>query len=111
MVLGVSSASLCLLADALVFWLHYPQAFGWATFRQLGANAAVNRAYRLVLALSIFLQLDLFFLISWSALWLNQICTGPVFVIIRHGTIYKTIFAILVLVRAILSNDHAEGMS
>ena len=74
------------------------QLYGWATFRNIGASIKINRYYRLVLSLSILLQLDLFFLITWVALWLDQLCTGPVAPFLKHRTIYKTVFAFIVIV-------------
>lgn len=38
------------------------QLFGWQTFKRVGASIKINRIYRLVLILSITIQLSLFFM-------------------------------------------------
>ncbi|KAJ2080034.1 hypothetical protein H4R24_003368 [Coemansia sp. RSA 988] len=57
--------SLCSVAFAMLSWELY-QMFGWQTYKKLGANLALRRAYKWHQILLTLLKLDIFFFISYS---------------------------------------------
>ncbi|KAJ2707995.1 hypothetical protein FB645_000346 [Coemansia sp. IMI 203386] len=57
--------SLCTVAFAMLTWELY-QLFGWKTYKKLGANLALRRAYKWHQILLTLLKLDIFFFISYS---------------------------------------------
>ncbi|OCH96709.1 hypothetical protein OBBRIDRAFT_787278 [Obba rivulosa] len=54
------------------------KAFGWQTFKRVGASRTINRVYNAVLILSISIQLALFFVATFAALWLDQVLNGSI---------------------------------
>jgi hypothetical protein len=52
------------------------QAFGWQSFKRIGASVLVNRLYRLVLTLFILIQLSFFFVATAMSLWVDQMYNG-----------------------------------
>jgi len=54
------------------------KAFGWQTFKRVGASRAVRRIYMNVLMLSIAIQLSAFFMCTAVALWIDQLWNGAV---------------------------------
>jgi len=56
----------------------YFQLFGWQTFKRVGASRIISRVYKLVLVLSIVIQLSLFFMVIAISLWLDQLCNGNI---------------------------------
>jgi len=52
--------------------------FGWKTFKRIGASLVINRLYRLVLLLSIAIQLCLFFVAVAVSLWIDQLINSPI---------------------------------
>ncbi|WWC64726.1 uncharacterized protein I303_107337 [Kwoniella dejecticola CBS 10117] len=68
-VLGLSL--LTMIASAWLCW-KIRDHFGWQTFQRIGASTKINRIYKLVLALSILLQVDAFVLVTFFALFLDQ---------------------------------------
>jgi hypothetical protein len=73
------------------------KSFGWQTFKRVGASRTINKIYKLVLTLSIVIQLSLFFVVSAVALWLDQLYNGAIAVMASQSTVYQT-FLIIVLV-------------
>jgi hypothetical protein len=73
--------------------------FGWQTFKRVGASLSVNHMYKLVLGLSVVLQLSLFFIISSMALWIEQLCNGPARFITQHLLVYEILYLIIIIVR------------
>ncbi|KAJ1774838.1 hypothetical protein LPJ77_004325 [Coemansia sp. RSA 2523] len=57
--------SLCSVAFAVLTWELY-QMFGWKTYKKLGANLALRRAYKWHQILLTLLKLDIFFFIAYS---------------------------------------------
>ncbi|KAJ1732168.1 hypothetical protein LPJ61_002172 [Coemansia biformis] len=57
--------SLCSVAFALLSWELY-QMFGWKTYKKLGANLKLRRAYKWHQILLTLLKLDVFFFIAYS---------------------------------------------
>lgn len=50
--------------------------FGWQTFKRVGASLSINRMYKLVLVMSIVLQLSMFFMGATVGLWLDNLFNG-----------------------------------
>ncbi|KAH9065911.1 hypothetical protein EDB87DRAFT_1554553, partial [Lactarius vividus] len=91
--LAFSAAALlvsCYLSFKLV------KAFGWQTFKRVGASRTINKIYKLILTLSIVIQLSLFFVITAVALWLDQLCNGAIAVMATQSKVYET-FLVIVL--------------
>lgn len=75
-------ASLALNAFALLIavilsW-RLTKAFGWRTFKRLGASMKIRTQYRAVLILSITIQLAFFFIVASAGLWLDQLINGVI---------------------------------
>ncbi|KZT36026.1 hypothetical protein SISSUDRAFT_1050474 [Sistotremastrum suecicum HHB10207 ss-3] len=66
--------------------------YNWATFRRIGANRSISRIYKLVLSLSVALQLSLFFIVVSMALWIDQLWNGAIGSLAVHGTLYRSIY-------------------
>ena len=75
------------------------KAFGWQTFKRVGASRTINRVYKLVLTLSIAIQLSLFFIVVSIALWLDALCNGMVGRLSHKPTLYKGLMVTVLLVR------------
>jgi hypothetical protein len=92
--LAFSAATLlvsCFLSYKLI------KSFGWQTFKRVGASRTINKIYKLVLTLSIVIQLSLFFVLSAVALWLDQLYNGAIAVMATQSRVYQTV-SIIVLV-------------
>ncbi|KAH7104743.1 hypothetical protein BKA62DRAFT_741991 [Auriculariales sp. MPI-PUGE-AT-0066] len=76
------------------------KAFGWQTFKKIGASWAINRCYQLVLAFSITIQLAVFFVGANIALWLDQLCHGFISPYAEHRKVYEGIYitALVILI-------------
>ncbi|WVR00076.1 hypothetical protein IAU59_007218 [Kwoniella sp. CBS 9459] len=94
-VLGINV--LTLAASAVLCW-KLRDHFGWQTFQRIGASTQMNRLYKLVLALSILLQLDAFVLVTFFALFLDQISRGPASYFMRKCTLFQTIYSVLIVI-------------
>ena len=64
--------ALTLVASSALCW-RLRDHFGWQTFKRIGANDRINRLYKLLMVLGIVLQLDVFVLLVFFALWLDQV--------------------------------------
>jgi len=73
--------------------------FGWQTFKRVGASLTVNRMYKLVLGLSVVLQLSIFFIVSSMALWIEQLVRGPARTLEEHALLYQIMYLIILVVR------------
>ncbi|KAL5631906.1 hypothetical protein ACGC1H_000065 [Rhizoctonia solani] len=65
------------------------RVYGWQTFKRIGASRVMNRAYRLVLAFSIHLQCAVYFIVTSSALWVDELLNGSIACFAEHEAIYK----------------------
>ena len=74
------------------------QIYGWQTFKRIGASLTINRVYKLVLSLSIAIQLSLFFIFSAMALWVDQLYHAPIGRLSAHLAISRAGFIIVVCV-------------
>lgn len=66
-----------LLVSSFLSW-RLAKLFGWQTFKRVGASITISRVYKLVLVLSIVIQLALFFMVIAISLWLDQLCNGNI---------------------------------
>jgi len=63
--------------------------FGWQTFKRVGASLMINRVYKLVLLLSITIQLSLFFMIITVSLWVDQLTDSVIGDLATFQKLYK----------------------
>ncbi|KAJ7102343.1 hypothetical protein B0H15DRAFT_985164, partial [Mycena belliarum] len=82
-----------LLVSCFLTW-KLVKLFGWQTFKRVGASLTINRIYKLVLVLSITLQLSLFFMGVTVSLFLDQLFNGWVGHLAWFNSIYKVMFLI-----------------
>lgn len=75
------------------------QLFGWQTFKRVGASLAINRIYKLVLSLSIVLQLSFFFTGVTVSLWLDNLINGVAAQVVWYVVFYKAMAFIVAAVR------------
>jgi hypothetical protein len=80
--------ALGLLVSALLSF-RLLKLYGWQTFKRIGASLTINRVYKLVLTLSIFIQLAIFFVVATVALWLDQLLNSAIGDRATFLTIYK----------------------
>lgn len=78
------------------------QLFGWQTFKRVGASLTINRIYKLVLFLSITIQLSLFFMIVTVSLWVDQLMNSVIGDLASFQKLYKVTSFITLAVRIIL---------
>lgn len=72
--------------------------FGWQTFKRVGASLSVNAMYKLVLGLSVVLQLSMFFIVASIALWIEQISNGPARSLTSHVEVYESFYLVIITV-------------
>ncbi|KAG8733794.1 hypothetical protein FRC11_002244 [Ceratobasidium sp. 423] len=85
-----------LVAMIILSW-RVCRVYGWQTFKRIGASRVMNRAYRLVLAFSIHLQCAVFFFVTSSVLWVDELINGSIACFAEHQAIYKGIFITSIL--------------
>ncbi|KAJ7785881.1 hypothetical protein B0H16DRAFT_1670180 [Mycena metata] len=78
----------CILTWKLV------KLFGWQTFKRVGASLTINRVYKLVLVLSITLQVSMFFMAVTVSLFLDQLFNGYIGRLAWYSMVYKIGFVI-----------------
>jgi hypothetical protein len=74
------------------------QLFGWQTFKRVGASRMINRIYKLVLTLSVVIQLSLFFVVLAVAAWLDQLFNGAIAVMATQSNVYEAFLMIVIVV-------------
>lgn len=85
-----------LIASVVLSW-RLIKTFGWQTFKRVGASRTINRVYKLVLTLSVAIQLSLFFVVVSVALWLDQICNGAIGRLATAHKVYESLLIIVLL--------------
>jgi len=80
-----------LLISAVLSW-KLIKAFGWQTFKRIGASRTINMIYKIVLILSITLQLSLFFVVGSMALWIDQLYNGAIGHLAKNQLVFKALF-------------------
>lgn len=78
--------------------LYFFQLFGWQTFKRVGASRTINRIYKLVLTLSITIQLALFFIVASIGLWLDSLINGVVGRHAEQASLYKVLMIVVLVV-------------
>ncbi|EGO28413.1 hypothetical protein SERLADRAFT_413323 [Serpula lacrymans var. lacrymans S7.9] len=66
-----------LVTSAVLSW-RLAKLYGWQTFKRVGASITISRVYKIVLTLSIVIQLSLFFMVVSVALWIDQLWNGSI---------------------------------
>jgi hypothetical protein len=88
---------LALIVSGVLTW-KLGRLFGWQTFKRVGASLTINRIYKLVLSLSITIQLSLFFMAVTVGLWIDQLMNSVIGDRVMFLTLYKaTSFATIAL--------------
>jgi len=80
-----------LFVSAWLSWRLF-KTYNWATFKRIGASRTISRVYKLVLSLSVTLQLSLFFIVVSMALWIDQLCNGAIGLTSTHMTLYRALY-------------------
>ncbi|KAF9455016.1 hypothetical protein P691DRAFT_770111 [Macrolepiota fuliginosa MF-IS2] len=90
---------LALLVSGLLSWKLF-KLFGWQTFKRVGASLTVNRVYKMVLILSITIQLSLFFMAATVSLWLDQLINSVIgdLVDLRKTYLASSIITLVLLI-------------
>jgi hypothetical protein len=79
---------IALLISCFLTW-KLIKLFGWQTFKRVGASLTINRIYKLVLILSITIQLSLFFMIVTVSLWVDQLMNSVIGDLASFQKLYK----------------------
>ena len=64
----------------------------------MGASRTINRIYKLVLTLSVVIQLSLFFVVAAVALWLDQLFHGAIAVMATQSSTYQALLMVAIIV-------------
>ncbi|KAF8649849.1 hypothetical protein AX16_005612 [Volvariella volvacea WC 439] len=93
-----------LLVSSFLTW-KLMKLYGWQTFKRVGASLSINRVYKLVLTLSIFIQLSFFFMVVTVGLWLDQLLNSVIGDMVTFLTLYKvsSIITLVLLVPWLVS--------
>jgi hypothetical protein len=78
--------------------LIFAQLFGWQTFKRVGASLTINRVYKIVLTLSITIQLSMFFMAATVGLWIDQLFNGSTGQLASLSKLYKGMFMTTLIV-------------
>jgi hypothetical protein len=86
----IASAALNAADVIFVGFLSYKlvKIYSWQTYKRIGASLTINRVYKLVLCLSVAIQLALFFIVAVAGLWLDQLYHGAAARLSDHRTLY-----------------------
>jgi len=85
------------LAISMVLSWKLLRAFGWQTFKRIGASLQISRIYKIVLILSITLQLSIFFIVVSMALWIDQLYNGPAGLSTKHAKAFEGVYWVVML--------------
>jgi len=87
-------------ASMLVWWFlsfKLIKSFGWQTFKRVGASRTINKIYKLVLTLSIVLQLSFFFVVTAVALWLDELYHGSIAILASQSMVYQIMLTVILV--------------
>lgn len=79
---------LSLFISAFLTW-KLMKLYGWQTFKRVGASLTINRIYKIVLTLSITIQLSLFFMVVTVSLWIDQLLNNNIGDLASFTVLYK----------------------
>jgi hypothetical protein len=85
------------------------QLFGWQTFKRVGASLTINRIYKIVLVMSITIQLCFFFVVVTVSLWIDQLLNSAIGDLAEFQMLYKAASIITLVVSSIrlfVFSDH-----
>jgi len=85
-----------MLISGYLTWKMF-QLFGWQTFKRVGASLVINRIYRLVLVLSVVIQLSFFFMVTTVSLWIDRLVNNPIGDLADFRKLYLATSAITLL--------------
>ncbi|PFH54763.1 hypothetical protein AMATHDRAFT_301 [Amanita thiersii Skay4041] len=85
---GLALNFVALLFSAYLTW-RLIKLFGWQTFKRVGASLTINRIYRLVLLLSIAIQLSFFFMAITVSLWVDRLVNSAIGDLADYQVLYK----------------------
>ncbi|KAJ8084390.1 hypothetical protein PM082_003159 [Marasmius tenuissimus] len=95
--IALSFNIIALLVSIYLTW-KLIKLFGWQTFKRVGASLAINRMYKLVLVMSIVLQLSIFFMGATCGLWIDNLFNGVAAKTAWYVPLYKaTAFVTIIL--------------
>lgn len=63
------------------------------TFNRVRASPQLHNIYKLVLVLSVCIQLAGFFTVAATAMWLDKASTGSIKLVAKHLTLYRAVFS------------------
>ncbi|KAM6498386.1 hypothetical protein JOM56_006334 [Amanita muscaria] len=86
---GVILDVVALLVSSYLTW-RMTKLFGWQTFKRIGASLVISHIYRLVLLLSIAIQLCFFFVMVTVSLWIDQLVNRPIGDLAHFRALYLT---------------------
>jgi hypothetical protein len=95
---SISLNVLAMFVSCFLTW-KLVKLFGWQTFKRVGASLTISRAYRIVLILSITIQLCLFFIIVTVSLWLDRLWNHA----IEDKTTYEKLYKITSIITLTLT--------
>ncbi|KAG6866027.1 hypothetical protein C0991_009436 [Blastosporella zonata] len=79
---------LALVISSFLTWRLF-KLFGWQTFKRVGASLTINRIYKIVLILSITIQLSMFFMAITVSLWIDRLFNSPIGDLVELKTLHK----------------------
>ncbi|KAG6891388.1 hypothetical protein C0992_007611 [Termitomyces sp. T32_za158] len=94
---------LALLVSSFLTWKLF-KSFGWQTFKRVGASLTINRIYKIVLTLSITIQLSMFFMAVTVSLWIDQLFNSAIGDLADFETLYKVSSFITLVVGSIVKS-------
>ncbi|KAK7440053.1 hypothetical protein VKT23_017304 [Stygiomarasmius scandens] len=65
------------------------------SFKRVGASPQTHTVYKLVLGLSVCLQLAGFFTVASTGMWIDKASTGDIRRVAKHLVLYRTVFSIM----------------
>ncbi|KZT06306.1 uncharacterized protein LAESUDRAFT_737029 [Laetiporus sulphureus 93-53] len=87
------------------------KAFGWQTFKRVGASRTINRLYNIVLLLSISIQVALFFIALMAGLWLDQLINGYIGRLTKDPAPFKAVDIIVLIGWISVRREHKKAMT
>ncbi|KAJ4481038.1 hypothetical protein J3R30DRAFT_3700592 [Lentinula aciculospora] len=89
----VSNAMAFVIATYLASRLY--KVYAQQSFNRVGASLRIHNIYKLVLALSVCVQLGGFFAIASTAMWLDKASSGTIKRVAQHLSLYLAVFSIM----------------
>ncbi|EAU92654.2 hypothetical protein CC1G_01699 [Coprinopsis cinerea okayama7 len=80
--------AVALIVSCVLTW-KLVKLYGWQTFKRVGASLKINRIYKIMLILSVTIQLSLFFMLTTVCLWIDQLFNSAIGDIASFTTLYK----------------------